>query len=159
MPNEELRVPKRSQHVGLWVHPAGRVTGSVYLHLQSNEHTGQERPEDLLNQKEPFLVFKCDTPNELRFYSKKAIIRLQYSDEQPEASTPMMTFSARLHMMDGSTVAGEIKDFPSRGRRRLFDYINKNSEAFIKLHLRTGDVCLINKDYIVHVSAAQGTLP
>jgi hypothetical protein len=127
--------------------------------LQSNGHAGQERPEHLLNRKEPFLVFKCDTPNEVRFYSKKAIIRLQYSDGQPEASTPLMILGARLHLMDGSTLAGEIKEFPSQDRRRLFDYINSTSEAFIKLHLRTGDVCLINKAYIVRVSAAQGSSP
>jgi hypothetical protein len=170
MDNDALRIPKKLQQVELWIHPEGRVIGSVYLHLQSSQHAGEEKPEEMLNQPEPFLVLKCNTPEELRFYNKKSIVRVHYYDDQA-APTVMMTLGSHLHairssaasagletlgcslyMTDGSVITGAIKEFLLPGQDRLFDYINGGEEAFIKLHLESGDVCLINKAYIVRVS-------
>ncbi len=153
MDNEALRIPKKLHHVELWTHPEGRVAGSIYLHLQSNQHAGEERPEEVLNQPEPFLVLRCYAPEELRFYNKKSIIRVQYRGTPSAASPDLVTLGCRLHMMDGCILSGVIKEFLLPAHRRLFDYINHSGEAFIKLHLASGEVCLINKAYIVRVSA------
>lgn len=171
MDSESLRIPKKLQAVALWIHPEGKVIGSIYRHLQSSAHDGPEQPQEILNQPDPFLILKCDAPDEVRFYNKRCVIRVQYRDELSDWSSPLATSDWRahtaecsatpgnlvtigcwLHMMDGSILSGVIRECVPPAHRRLFDYINNNAEAFIKLYLESGDICLVNKRYIVRVN-------
>lgn len=156
MDQDALRIPKTMQRADLWIYPAQCVSGSIFLHLQSSRHAGPERPADVLNQPEPFLVFRSETPDELRFYSKRRIIRIQYFDEQqPPLPADVTMLACRLLLTDGVTLAGSINEFLPPGRRRLFDYLNNLEETFVRLYLEAGVVCLINKDHIVHASAVR----
>lgn len=156
MDNEALRVAKLLKPVELWIHPEGRVVGSIYLRAQSGHHAGLEQPQEILNQSESFLVLRGDPPDEPRFYSKRSVIRVEYRDDSPVDSPELVTLHCRLHMMDGSILIGAIKEILPPARQRLFDYINNVSEAFIKLYLESDGVCLINKAYIVRISPDRG---
>lgn len=149
MTNKTLQVPKRLAAVTLWVHPEGRVQGSLYLREQSPNYAGPEQPLEVLNQCNPFIVIKRDAPDELRFYNMRAIIRVEYEPEDaPPADTPSLR--CQMQMMDGSLISGTIREQLPPERARLLDYLNRADECFIKLYMDEGTIYLINKAYIIH---------
>lgn len=156
MNNEALRVTKTLKPVELWIHPEGCVIGSIYLRARASEDVGEEGPEAVLNRAEPFLALKCEAPDEQRFYSKRSIIRVQYRGESPAGEGTPSALACRLYMMDGSIVGGVINEFLLPAHRRLFDYINHRSEAFIRLYLDGDQICLVNKAYVVRVCSEEG---
>lgn len=155
MANDILRVPKKLAPVTLWVHPEGRVLGSLFLREQSPNHAGAEHPLEVLNQSEPFLVFRRDDPLELRFYNKRSIIRVEYAAQDASPTTDAVEIECRLHMMDGSLISGTIQESLAPDRARLLDYLNKTIDGFIKIHMEEGAVYLVNKAYIIHVHVAK----
>ncbi len=152
MTSEELRIPKKQKLVTLWVHPEGRVIGSIFLYQQSNEHAGAEKPIEVVNNDAPFLVLEREDIGEPRFYNKRSIIRIEYQGDEPEQTPEMTQLKCRLHMMDGTLFDGTIKEFLQPEHRRLFDYINLVDEHFLKLYTAEDHVCLVNKAYIVHIT-------
>ena len=154
MTNDILRVPKKLTPVALWVHPEGRVLGSLFLREQSPNHAGAEQPLEILNQPEPFLVFRRENPLELRFYNKRSIIRVEYSAQGVPPAADTTEIQCRLHMMDGSLISGTIQEALAPDRARLLDYLNKTDDGFIKIHMEEGAVYLVNKAYIIHVHVA-----
>ena len=149
---EALKIPKRLKQVTLWVHPLGRVIGSLFLHLQSNQSAGEEKPLEVLSHPERFLVVKCDDSDDIRFYNKRSIVRVQYADSEAEEPSEVRHLTCHLHMMDGSLLTGTIKEFLPPEHARLFDYVNMDDTPFIKLHLDNGEICLVNKTYIVQIT-------
>jgi len=148
--SETLKVPKQLHTVTLWVHPEGRVVGSLFLREHSPDHAGRERPLEVLNQCSSFLVFKIKAPDELRFYNIKSIIRLEYTGDAHD-ETEETAMRCHLHMMDGSLISGMIREPLPADRARLLDYLNRGAEGFIKLHMDDGLIYIINKSYINHV--------
>jgi len=152
--NNTLKVPKKLHPITLWVHPEGRVIGSIYLRIQSPNHAGSEQPLDALNLCESFLVFNRDEPPELRFYNIKSIIRAEYSakddgaDEQQRKNNPLR---CHLQLMDGSYIDGIIRESLPPNHARLLDYLNRTDAIFIKMYMDDGKIYLINKSYINHV--------
>lgn len=155
MKNKTLKVPKTEKDVSLWVHPDGMVKGSLFLLEQSTEHAGQEQPIEVLNEDTPFAVVRLHNPEQLRFYNRSTIIRVQHELDTNEKITENETIiSCVIHMMDGSMLEGEIKEALPAERARLFDYLNLEKTRFIKLYLSDTEVCLINKSFINYVSPA-----
>ncbi len=149
MTNKILQVPKRLAAVTLWVHPEGRVQGSLYLREQSPDHAGPEQPLEVLNQCRPFVVIKRSEPDELRFYNMRAIIRVEYEPEgEPLADTPSLR--CQIQMMDGTFISGTIREQLPPEHARLLDYLNRADECFIKIYMDEGTLYLINKAYIIH---------
>ena len=155
MANDTLKVPKKLRPVTLWVHPEGRVIGSIYLRIQSPLHAGSEQPLEALNACESFLVFNRDEPAELRFYNIKSVIRIEYtaSEEDEVADTDAANTPMRCHLqlMDGSYIDGSIRESLPPHHARLLDYLNRAEENFIKVYMDDGLIYLINKSYINHV--------
>jgi hypothetical protein len=149
---EALKIPKRLKQITLWVHPLGRVIGSLFLHLQSNQSAGEEKPLEALNHPDQFLVVKCDDSDDIRFYNKRSIVRVQYFESQADESSEVRHLTCHLHMMDGSLLTGTIQEFLPPEHARLFDYVNMNDMPFIKLHLDNHEICLVNKTYIVQIT-------
>jgi hypothetical protein len=145
----ELKIPKKLRQVTLWVHPEGRLVGSLFLNLQSKKYTGGEEPLEVLNQADPFLVCKRADPDELRFYNKASIVHVEYHEETLPPSEGVEPLQCRLYMMDGAIIEGSIRRLLPPGRSRLYDYLNMDDEQFIKLYVENGNVCLVNKSYIV----------
>lgn len=148
---DTLKVPKKLCAVTLWVHPEGRVLGSLYLREQSPNHAGNEQPWEVLNQCKSFLVFKVDKPDGIRFYNIKSIIRVEYQAEGDSGPGEIEPMQCHLNMMDGSLIHGTIRESLPPDRARLLDYLNRDDQCFIKTHLEDGLICLINKSYINHV--------
>lgn len=150
MNNELLKVPKTLKPVTLWVHPEGRVLGSIFLRNQSVTHAGPEYPLEALNDAEPFIVFKRDAPKQLRFYNRKSIIRVEYPGHEPNTTQTIKPLQCELYMMDGSLIGGTIDEPLHPNRARLLDYLNNVADSFISIH-SGNDTILVNKSYINHV--------
>ena len=150
MHDGSLKVPKILKNVVLWVHPEGRVVGSLFLRQQSLRYAGHETVLEALNKNEPFIVFKRTDPNELRFYNRKSIIRVEYSGKEYQVARAIKPLSCQLQLMDGSMFKGTIEEPLHPNQARLLDYLNKTDESFVKLHVDDSTI-LINKSYIIHV--------
>jgi hypothetical protein len=152
MSAEFFKVPKSEKSVSLWVHPEGRVLGSIFVRQQSLHHSGEETPAELFNQAETFVVIYRDDLDEYRFYSKSSIVRLEhqnYADTEPDSEA----IDCELHMMDGSLMTGKICGAFPPDRRRLYDLLSKGDDAFIPLHMDNSVISLINKSYIIYAKS------
>lgn len=144
-----LQLPTKKKKVQLWVHPAGAVVGSLFIH--PNEYGKDQAVLDILNQPEPFIVFQVDTPNEIRFYNRQSIIRIEYNDKDVIDESAQTLFCI-IHMMDGSLIEGTIKEALPSEHARLYDYLNTQDSRFLKIYVTDDEVCLINKSYINQVT-------
>lgn len=150
MSDDFFKVPKHLRPVTLWVHPEGRVLGSLFVRIQSQHHIGEETPVELLNQEGPFIVVSRDDPDELRFYNKTSIVRVEHGADESALEQDIEPICCELHLMDGSLITGEIRSPMPRDRSRLYDYLNKVQDRFVKMHLQDQTVCLVNKNYIIY---------
>ena len=149
MSKDFFKVPKSERPVAMWVHPEGKVLGSIYVREQSLHHIGEESAFELFNQEEPFVVLHRNDVDEFRFYNKSSVVRVEIeypTDPDPEAES----VDCELHMMDGSLLLGKVCGIPQPGQRRLYDHLNKDHQRFIPMYLDDGKLCLINKNYIIY---------
>ncbi len=146
---DSYRISKGEHEATLWVHPEGRVLASLFLHLNDARESGHEEPIELINGPAPFIVVRCNGTDELRFYSKRAIVRIEHAPMTPVDSDDASTIACELRMMDGSSLTGSIREFLVPEHRRLFDYLNQRGEQFLRIFLADDRVCLVNKAYIV----------
>jgi hypothetical protein len=146
-----LRILKRRLPVTLWVHPEGRVVGSLFLHFGGGELQEDEAPWSVLNEPADFVVIERQDPIETRFYNKHAIVRVEYIDSNrtQNAGAPL---TCRVTLMDGLLLEGEICKAMPVERSRLYDYMNDMRERFLELRLSSSERALINKTYIVSIS-------
>jgi hypothetical protein len=152
--HQQYKIPKALRQVTLWVHPEGRVLGSLFLSFHSKNGRGVEDPFAVLNEAAPFLVLQRAEPEELRFYNKRAIIRVEYQEEEAPVQEEVKTLHCQLSMMDGSLIEGIVRYPLPPSHARLYDYLNLDKERFAKLSLEDGSICLVNKAYIVCVAQA-----
>ena len=151
--SQDLKIPKKEKRVTLWIHPEGRVCGSLFLSLQNRYYSGAEEPLEVLNHEEPFLAFKRDGTDEPRFYNKTCIMRVEYPGEgqrHPEETTRLW---CRLHLTDGSEIEGAINKVLPPDHSRLYDFLNMDTERFTELSTTEGAVCLVNKAYVVSATS------
>jgi hypothetical protein len=154
MDNEALKIPKKKKLVSLSVESEGQVIASVFLQLQSDQHHGEETPEDIFNTPDTFLVVLNEDPQEPRFYHLERVIQVEYHEDPVEDSVEEDTtdLACKLTLRDGSEVLGNIREFLPPEHRRLYDYINKTEKRFVKLYESVDQVILVNKDHIVRIS-------
>lgn len=144
-----LKLPTKHKQVQLWVHPTGPVIGSLFIH--PNDEGEDQAVLDILNQPEPFIVLQVDTPNEIRFYNRQSIIRIEYIDKDV-IDESAQTLYCIIHMMDGTLIEGTIKEALPPEHARLYDYLNKQDNRFLKIYVTDDEICLINKSYINQVT-------
>lgn len=147
--DSSLQIPKKRQKVTLWVYPDGKVVGSLFLSHQSMNSWRAEEPLDILNRDASFVIVQCEAPDEIRFYNIASIVRVEYEDDDPAASDHMAPLPCRLYMMDDSLIEATIKRDCSPDNARLYDNLNVEHEHFVKVHIEDGNICLVNKSYIV----------
>jgi hypothetical protein len=150
--DELFKVPKQKKQVSLWVHPEGRVIGSIYILEQSALHAGPEEPIEALNQDSPFVVISMEDPSELRFYNRTSVIRVEYQGKATVTDNSVTQLTCQVHLMDGSMIDGQIIEVLPQSHSRTFDYLNQDKERFIKIYTDTDEICLINKSYINYVT-------
>jgi hypothetical protein len=153
MDDSSLKVPKQQIPITLWIHPEGFVLGSMFVHLPGADALHAEQPWDVINEPADFVAIKRDDPDEVRFYNKSSIVRMQYASEATPASHDGQPLSCQITMMDGSLIDGEICKATPVERSRLYDYMNDTGERFLKLRAG-GEVLLVNKSYVVYIRAS-----
>ena len=153
MDDGALKVPKKQVPVTLWVHPEGRVVGSIFVHLPSPDSSHSEQPWDVINEAGDFVAIKLDGPDEMRFYNKSSIVRVEYRDGASSLLAEGRPLPCTITMMDGSLIDGDICKATPVERSRLYDYMNDTCERFLKLRAHDVDVMLVNKSYVVYISA------
>lgn len=147
-----LKIPKKLKQVTLWVHPEGRVVGFLFLRPQSPNAPREEEPVEVLNSPDPFLVLKREDRDELRFYNKTALVRVEYVEGNAVPIPDVQTLRCTLHLMDGSIIVGTIRKALPPDRARLFDYLNLHDEQFVRVYCEDDTVCVVNKSYIACVT-------
>ncbi|MGE3542084.1 MAG: hypothetical protein AB7N91_32290 [Candidatus Tectimicrobiota bacterium] len=152
--NQRYQIPKQLRQVSIWVHPEGLVVGSLFLSYHTRNGAGLEDPLAVLNEASPFVALQRHHPDELRFYNKQALVRIEYQDDEMLMEEGLTTLHCQLAMMDGSLLAGTVRHLLPPGRARLYDYLNLNTERFVRLYVAEG-VCLVNKAYIVGATPLQ----
>ena len=152
MLREGLKIPKKLKLVTMWVHPEGQVVGSLFVRPQSVSTSGEEEPLEVLNTGDPFLVLKREELEELRFYNKSSVVRVEYDEDKPMSLPDIEPLQCTIHLMDGSVIAGSIRRALPPDRSRLFDLLNLHEELFVKIYCEDGTVCVLNKSYIACVT-------
>ena len=152
---KNLKIPKKQKQVTLWIHPEGRVVGSLFLSRQGELLGSEEAPLEALNHPKSFLVLWRDDTNELRFYNKSSIVRVEHCTEQLAELEEIKPIACTLCLMDGSIIKGTIKRALPPDNARLYDYLNMHDERFAEIYLDEETVCLVNKSYIVYVKQIQ----
>ena len=150
MSDKPLKIAKALRQVSMWVHPEGLVTGSIFV-TTGQDDGSQEDPSYVLNDTSPFLVLQREN-NELRFYNRAAIVRVEYNGSKPEDSK-YTVLPCIAHIMDGSVIDGEIIEVLPNDRSRLYDYLNQGQERFVRLHTSDDQICMVNKTYIMQVTS------
>jgi hypothetical protein len=149
MQHASLQISKKRKQVALWVYPEGQVLGALFVSHHTKRARREEEPLDVLNHPAPFVIVRCYLPDEIRFYNKAAIVRIEYVDEGSAALAPPPSLPCQLHLMDGSLIVASIRQHRPPERSRLYDGLNVADERFVKVHLEDGAICLVNKSYIV----------
>lgn len=149
MQHTSFQIPKERKQVALWVYPEGRVVGSLFVSHRTKRAVREEEPLDILNHPAPFVVVRCHTPDEIRFYNKASIVRLEYAEENSEALERLASLPCQLHLMDGSLIVASMRQHRPPEHSRFYDTLCVADERFVKAHLEDGTICLINKSYIV----------
>ena len=144
-----LKIEKKLKEVKLWVHPDGAVVGHLFVRTQSTMTATEEDPAEILNLPEPFVVLRRQMPEEIRFYNKSSIVRVEYEGPPPLQMPDIQPMDCTLQMMDGSRIQGTIRRPLPADRARLIDYLNLSEERFVKVEAEDGLVYLVNKPYIV----------
>lgn len=148
--NAHLIIPKKQKRVTLWVHPEGRVVGSLFLHFQNRYANGEEAPRELLNHSTPFVVLQREDPEEIRFYNRACIVRVEYPLEEYLPDSEVESLPCQLFLMDGSIITGSVRQSLPPGSARLYDYLNLCEERFVEIYTEDGSICLVNKSYIAY---------
>jgi hypothetical protein len=105
----------------------------------------------VLNDREDFLVVRRQEPEELRFYNKACLIRVEYAEDGLFAQESGKELACRVHMMDGSVLEGAMRKSLPPERSRLYDYMNADNRRFLKLYFPEREVCLVNKSYVGYI--------
>lgn len=151
MSKPSFKVEKALKQVSMWVHPEGLVQGALFVRVDDTEQ-GKEEPRTVLNTHDPFCVLKRENPDEIRFYNRSSIIRVEYDEPYPAVDNDVSCMKCNLLMMDGSMISGEIRERLSPERARLYDYLNKDNDRFLKIFTGDNHICLVNKSYVIQVT-------
>jgi len=153
--SKSLKIDKTLRPITLWVHPEGRVTGSIFVQPEIDNNSG-DKPADVLNRDVPFLVLQKRDPGEIRFYNRSAIIRAEYPKSGTDLSEDSHTYNCQLMLMDGSVINGMIQESLPSNYSRLYDYLNQIADRFIKLLSNYATTYLINKSYVTQILSENG---
>ncbi len=151
---EDLRVPKRRIPVEVLL-PGGRKSQmALYLSEVAADHTGPERPSDLLNGGDDFVPAFDETGEAMTFLNRSAITALQMdpsldADVDEEVSIPT-EHEVEVLLQDGTTLRGLISYLRPAERSRLVDFLNE-APPFFRL-LDAAVLVLVNKRHVVRVT-------
>jgi len=150
---EDLRVPKRRMPVEVLL-PGGRKSQmALYLSEVAADHTGPERPSDLMNGGGDFVPAFDETGKAMTFLNRSAITAVRLdpaldADVDEEVSIPT-EHEVELLLQDGTALRGLVSYLRPSERSRLVDYLNE-APPFFRL-IDAGVLVLVNKRHVVRV--------
>jgi len=151
---EDLRVPKRRVPVQVLL-PGGMKTPMVmFLSEVAADHTGPERPSDLLNGGDDFVPAFDEAGKVMTFLNRSAIAAIRLdpaidADVDEEVSIPT-EHEVELLLQDGSTLRGLVSFLRPSERSRLIDFLNE-APPFFRL-IDAGTLVLVNKRHVARVT-------
>lgn len=151
----QFRISKRRLTVRLYLASGDEVQGAIFLHHSRNEYGLPEEPQDLLSLRSPFIAI-ADASGAINFYNKAMVSYLTYQED------PELTIIAKANLRkkiivklhDGVCLTGTVQTLLPQEQARLYDFLNLEDEAFIKMTGADGMVSLINKAFVVVVNQA-----
>jgi len=136
--------------VRLWIHPEGRVVGSLSVRAAGGDEP-EQRIVESLNEEHPFVVLLRQDPEGIRFYHQASILRVESEAEPPPRGEDLIRHRCELGMMDGNFIEGTLTRPSPPDRSRLFDFLNREKERFLEIFLDDGTTVVVNKTYVIYV--------
>lgn len=154
VPENQFRISKRQLTVRLYLVNGDEVQGAIFLHHSRNEYGFPEEPLDLLSLRSSFIAI-ADASGAINFYNKAMVSYLTYQ-EDPELTTIKANLRKKIvvKLHDGMCLTGTVQTLLPREQARLYDFLNLENEAFIKMTGTDGTVSLINKAFVMVVNQA-----
>ena len=145
----DYRIEKYRTPLVIWTVDGERVAGEVFLQPSQNARAGPETVGDLLNAVEPFFPMRCDN-GAIRFVSKQRVAEaLVASETDGEERSRAGARSAVVEVVLATRepfVGCIYYEVPS-ARPRLLDFLNRQSQQFLRVHTDDG-LRLVNRDLI-----------
>jgi hypothetical protein len=151
---EDLRVPKRRTPVEVLL-PGGTPRAmALFLSEVAADHTGPERPSDLLNGGDDFVPAFDEAGKAMTFLNRAAIAAVRLdpaldADLDEEVSIPT-EHDVELLLQDGTALRGLVSYLRPTERSRLVDFLNE-APPFFRL-LEGTVLVLVNKRHVVRVT-------
>lgn len=148
----DYRIEKIRCPVVVRMHSGETVTGEIFLQPFVRPGGGDERPQDILNGRDPFFPLALEDGDTLLLAKDQVLeVAIDHGDDVDDAiealARPMVV---EIRLTSGDKRAGAIfLELPSE-RPRLLDYLNREDERFLTLH-GTERRFLINRREIEHV--------
>lgn len=150
---EDNRIPKHRVEAEVTI--AGHEAQVVHLYLgeRARQHSGPERPSDLLNGDKTFLP-AIGAGDQLAFIRREAILLVTVDAEHEDVENPDTATAApdavskqvEARLENGVHIRGTVTYVLPRNRRRLQDFLNE-APTFIPL-LRDDTIRFVNKQRI-----------
>jgi hypothetical protein len=151
---DDLRVPKRRTPVEMLLPGGATRRMTLFLSEVAADHTGPERPSDLLNGGDDFVPAFDETGKAMTFLNRSAIsaVRLDpaLDADLDEDVTLPTEHEVEVLLQDGTPLRGLVSFLRPAERSRLVDFLNEPPPFF---RLIDGAVLvLVNKRHVVRVS-------
>lgn len=151
---EDLRVPKRRIPVEVLLPGGATRAMALFLSEVAADHTGQERPSDLLNGGDDFVPAWDEVGEVMTFLNRSAVAALRLdptldTDADEDVSIPT-EHDVEIQLRDGTTLRGLASYLRPTERSRLVDFLNEEP-PFFRL-LEGAALVLVNKRHVVRVT-------
>lgn len=151
---DDLRVPKRRVPVEVLLPGGATCRMAMFLSEVAQDHTGLERPSDLLNGGDDFVPAFDEAGKAMTFLNRSAISALRIdpaldADAEEEVSIPT-EHEVEVLLQDGTALRGLVSYLRPPARSRLVDFLNE-APPFFRL-LDGAVLVLVNKRHVVRVS-------
>jgi hypothetical protein len=126
----------------------------MFLSEVAADHTGPERPSDLLNGGDDFVPAFDEAGKVMTFLNRSAIAAIRLdpaldADVDEDVSIPT-EHEVDLLLQDGTTLRGLVSFLRPSERSRLIDFLNE-APPFFRL-IDAGVLVLVNKRHVARVT-------
>lgn len=151
---EDLRVPKRKTPVEVLLPGGTRRPMALFLSEVAADHTGPERPSDLLNGGDDFIPAFDEAGRTMTFLNRSAVSAVRVDpglDANADEDVSLPTeHDVEVQLQDGTLLRGLVSYLRPSERSRLVDFLNEDP-PFFRL-LDAAALVLVNKRHVVRVT-------
>jgi hypothetical protein len=138
----ELKIETTKKKAEITCSDESRLNGNFFVSLRAPNHEGNELVLDLLLSEKTYLPFELDE-GKIVLLQKGCIVMVVLKVREMKMSTfYQQKIPAKVHLLSGKTIEGEVYSDLPRTHARLSDFLNQSKVFF---YLEVGD-----KDYLVN---------